>query len=59
MAAVLRTCSMWKQAVDWAHEQDTRRAAEQERFARQRVLLQLETLWMMPAWSAPSSPGRL
>jgi hypothetical protein len=47
----------WRQAAEWLHEQDRRRAAEQRRFARERVRLELEALWDLPA-STPSPPAR-
>ncbi|HEX3875248.1 MAG TPA: hypothetical protein VHW26_13935 [Solirubrobacteraceae bacterium] len=45
----------WNEAVNWAHEQERRREAEQARFARERVRLELEAAWAMPAWSLPES----
>jgi hypothetical protein len=38
----------WKEAADWVHEQEKRRAAEQQRFAADRLRLELEALWQLP-----------
>lgn len=47
----------WTEAVDWAREQDERRAAEQVRFAEGRVLAELERLWALPAATRPPRPA--
>ncbi len=43
----------WTEAVDWAREQDGRRAAEQARFAESRALAELERLWALPSAVEP------
>jgi hypothetical protein len=45
----------WKQAADFADEQDRRREAEQRRFAQERVRLELESLYALPPWTASPS----
>lgn len=39
----------WAKAADWADEQDRRREAEQRRFAQERLRLELESLYALPA----------
>jgi hypothetical protein len=47
--------SSWKRAVDRASEPERLRQAEQRRFAGERLVLDLETLWKLPAFS-PNRP---
>jgi hypothetical protein len=45
----------WKQATDFANEQDRRRETEQRRFAQERVRVELESLYALPPWTASPS----
>jgi len=46
------TWSRWMRAVDWAEHEDRLREARRMRSEQDRVRLDLEAVWAMPAWTA-------